>query len=181
MNKKIICVLLLLVVAFNAFAARTIYGFYLSPYSLQSSKNLADKDRKPSVYGFGGKASCTWVFDSTPLTWSLGADAELSNYFYAKADHFDILSAAAFADAGLNILDTEKMYLDFNLGFGVTTNIVFGGNTKLFPALKFDLGAVQHLYDNVSIGVQVEGIVSFKRKSSSAFDLKTFAGIEYSF
>lgn len=179
--KKIVCVLVLLIVASCIFATRTVYGFYLSPFSIQASKNLADEEDKSSVYGFGAKAAFSRIHDTSPVVWSLGADAQISNYFYAGANHFDTISLAAFVNGGINLLDTSKWIVSLNAGFGANSHFVIGGDTVIAPAMKFDLGIVQHLYDNVSASVQFEGVLSFTEKSRSSFEFKTVAGVEYSF
>lgn len=181
MNKKVICVLVLIIVAASAFATRTVYGFYLSPFSIQSSKNMADDGSQSSVYGFGAKASYSRIHDDSPFVWSLGGDAQLSNYFYSGTSHADAFSLALFLNGGMNILDTDKIYVNLNAGFGANTHFVIGGDTTILPAAKFNLGVVQHLYDNVSAGIQLDGILSFPRNSKSSFEFKTTAGVEYSF
>lgn len=181
MKKTIIVLMLVLISVSAVFASRTIYGFYASPYSVQSSKGLADSSKKSSVYGLAAKASYFHVFDAKTFNWGIGAEASLSNYFYTKADNFDVFNLFGQVVGGVNFIDNEKVYAGLDLGFGANCNIAFGGKTVTFPALSFKIKGVQHLFDNVSAGVHFEGVVSFKQKASNAFEFKTFAGIEYSF
>lgn len=181
MKKTIIVLMLVIVAASTAFASRTIYGFYASPYSVQSSKGLADPDKASSVYGFAAKASYTHVFDAPQFNWNLGAEAALSDYFYANTKNMNAFNILGQVVGGVNFIDNEKCYAGLDLGFGANCNVVFGGKSVTFPALTFKVKGVQHLFDNVSAGVHFEGVVSFKKKAKSAFEFKTFAGIEYSF
>lgn len=178
--KKVLIFVLLIFACTCAFAKNSSVGAYVSLYSVQSSKGLADTSKCASKYGFGGKADYNFTFYSRMFGWTVGADLDINDYFYKNKAHGNDFTAALFVTGGINLIDTEKGIVSFGLGLGPHINAV-GGDSSTNLAMMFKGTGTLHMYNNISLSAQLEGVVAFMGKNRSSFEFKTFAGVKRAF
>lgn len=178
--KKLLVSVLLIAIGCVAFANNFSAGVYVSPISFQSSKGLVDESKANSVYGFGIKGDLKYTIPTSGLNWTAGAELDINDYFYSGKRNNNDFAVEIFATGGINLIDSTKGIVGFGFGLGPIINIS-GGKSSSRLGLMIREVNILHLYSNISVAFQLEGVVGFMETSKSLFEFKTFFGLNYSF
>lgn len=162
MNKKLIVVLTVMLLALTCTFASHSISFQASPYAVQKI-SIRTSQEYVSEYGWGFKAGYRYSYAENAF---VGTDFIFSDFTYNKEEsRYIVLST--LANYGF-VIPMNNFYMDLDMGAGVDLRI-YDSVAKFYPAFGLSLGLGYKVSDRVELTAGTDLHVAWQTHNTEEF------------